>query len=371
MTQENKRELLPDVLRGFAIILVVFAHCIQEGSGGVFEFNALYFSDRVYQFIYSFHMPLFMLISGYLAWNSLRKPSSSGEKCALLWRRSISLQIPIWVYTLLQAVYLRISGGAPYGTNTTAQDRIVSFLIKGLGNLWFLWAVFWCFLLVWVVHYLLRDAWWIYGLLFIALFVTPDGLGLGAYKYMLPYYLIGFYGHRALTQESDVKDASCGQRLSEMVNHMQISQGFGFAACTILLGLLWFLGTWFFFTEDSFIYLTGYKLLGKDIGRQLFIDGYRFVIGLVGCGFWMLFFRGLTGRLPRKAFAPLIVLGRDSMGIYILSGIVILLGVAPIAWEWEPSYAVNAIETILTLLICVGLTEVLARIPILRHLVGK
>ena len=33
MTDKKKRELLPDVLRGFAICLVVLGHCIQEGSG--------------------------------------------------------------------------------------------------------------------------------------------------------------------------------------------------------------------------------------------------------------------------------------------------------------------------------------------------
>ena len=31
--EQYKREKLPDILKGFAIILVVLGHCIQEGSG--------------------------------------------------------------------------------------------------------------------------------------------------------------------------------------------------------------------------------------------------------------------------------------------------------------------------------------------------
>ena len=72
MTDKKKRELLPDVLRGFAICLVVLGHCIQEGSGGVYKLQEAYFDDRLYQLIYSFHMPLFMLVSGWLGWYSMR-----------------------------------------------------------------------------------------------------------------------------------------------------------------------------------------------------------------------------------------------------------------------------------------------------------
>ena len=73
MDEKKERELLPDLLRGFAIVLVVLGHCIQDGSGVGYRSEALYFSDRLYQFIYSFHMPLFMMISGYLSWGSIQK----------------------------------------------------------------------------------------------------------------------------------------------------------------------------------------------------------------------------------------------------------------------------------------------------------
>ena len=61
--KSGKREMLPDILRGFSIILVVLGHCIQEGSGELYRVGFRYFSDRLLKFIYSFHMMLFMLIS--------------------------------------------------------------------------------------------------------------------------------------------------------------------------------------------------------------------------------------------------------------------------------------------------------------------
>ena len=64
---KKERDLLPDILRGFAILMVVYGHYIQEGNGYDFSTDMSYFDDKIYQFIYSFHMPLFALIAGYFA----------------------------------------------------------------------------------------------------------------------------------------------------------------------------------------------------------------------------------------------------------------------------------------------------------------
>lgn len=60
MEASHKRNHLFDNLKGFAILLVIFGHfiqpCIKESDG----LRALFFS------IYTFHMPIFCLVSGYL-----------------------------------------------------------------------------------------------------------------------------------------------------------------------------------------------------------------------------------------------------------------------------------------------------------------
>ena len=59
MDKTKNRELLPDILRGFAIVLVVLGHCIQEGSGNQFKMNTMYFNDKFYLFLLFVEVTIF------------------------------------------------------------------------------------------------------------------------------------------------------------------------------------------------------------------------------------------------------------------------------------------------------------------------
>ena len=64
------RNISLDILKGMAIYAVVIGHCdifLNLPSISVDKYGSLY------DFIYSFHMPLFMLISGYLSMSIERK----------------------------------------------------------------------------------------------------------------------------------------------------------------------------------------------------------------------------------------------------------------------------------------------------------
>ena len=69
---QKTRNVYIDIVKAVAIILVVFGHCIQYGSGSEFLSSTAFFENKVFIFIYSFHMPLFMLVSGYLFAYSLK-----------------------------------------------------------------------------------------------------------------------------------------------------------------------------------------------------------------------------------------------------------------------------------------------------------
>jgi len=56
-----------DAIKGFAIFLVLWGHCIQ------FLSNNNCFNDKAFSLIYSFHMPLFMMICGFFFPHSLNK----------------------------------------------------------------------------------------------------------------------------------------------------------------------------------------------------------------------------------------------------------------------------------------------------------
>ena len=70
---KQRRSVYLDIVKGLLIIMVVLAHCIQFGSGRMSYDEMRCLSDPVFKWIYGFHMPLFMLVSGYLFWGSVSR----------------------------------------------------------------------------------------------------------------------------------------------------------------------------------------------------------------------------------------------------------------------------------------------------------
>lgn len=127
----EKRELYPDTMKGIAIILVVLGHCIQFGSG--FNINHLFFKSPIFVAIYSFHMPLFMLISGYFFYNSIKKHSWNYN----IKTRFTRLLIPLFTWNTIYQLILNLNlylNSYPISW----ENCIKSYFI----NIWFLWAIF-------------------------------------------------------------------------------------------------------------------------------------------------------------------------------------------------------------------------------------
>lgn len=111
ISQPRSRNLYLDVVKGIAIILVVFGHNIQYGS---FECNnGDFFENPLFIAIYSFHMPLFMLISGYLFYHTI-KSHSWGQNVKSRFTKLV-LPIIIWnsIYLLIMDAHI-IWGGASH-----------------------------------------------------------------------------------------------------------------------------------------------------------------------------------------------------------------------------------------------------------------
>ncbi|MCM1183747.1 MAG: acyltransferase family protein [Roseburia sp.] len=356
---ERRRDVLPDVLKGFGAVLVVLGHCIQSGSGQAYLENECYFNDSLYRFIYSFHMPLFMIISGWYAWPGVRDAETPEERIRMIGRKCVYLLVPIVAWKLIEFAYLLAAGAYLYrGPGVLLKDAVLGILT----NFWFLWAILYSFLLVCLMHYRLRDSVWLYALIFAAMFITPDGLGLNAYKYMLPYYLIGFYVNKN-------KERLLSKKLFREI----LREDRGRCALTILASGLVFFSLVSLFTADSFIYLTGYKLIGKDYIVQLRIDGYRFLVGLCGIVFWFFVWRALLrlcGEQSRGVRA-VAYLGRRGFGVYMISGILIPYVLSPVSRNWEPRYGVNLAETAIVLAVSAAVVELLRRIPRACRLVGE
>lgn len=118
------RNIKIDVLKGIAIILVVIGHVI---SIMVTDVN----NNIFYKIIYSFHMPLFMFLSGFLV---------LGREINLK-KKFLSLVVPFlaWfcVWKFISIIF--------YKSNIDILFNIFSLINSPDNGLWFLWVLFLCF----------------------------------------------------------------------------------------------------------------------------------------------------------------------------------------------------------------------------------
>lgn len=91
------RNMYLDIVKGVIIVLVVMGHSIQYGNGYVYLDGENFYDNSVFKFIYSFHMPIFMLVSGYLFNNSIEKYAP----LHLFMKKMRMLIIPILLFGLL------------------------------------------------------------------------------------------------------------------------------------------------------------------------------------------------------------------------------------------------------------------------------
>lgn len=118
-----------DHLRGIAILLVVVGHFIQ--------YNTIESKDNVlFSIIYSFHMPLFMFISGYIALRTTKIQIFDNYANFLL-KKGRALLIPFFVWPLIVDNF--------FFTNQLQFDfaaQVTGLFEDPRIGLWFLWYLF-------------------------------------------------------------------------------------------------------------------------------------------------------------------------------------------------------------------------------------
>ena len=126
------REQFLDYGKGIGIILVVFEHVVRGLYSAKIE-NDFYPFYLIDELIYSFHMPLFFFISGYLL--SLKKPF-------LLFLKNKSFVI-VYVYYLWGFLQLSIEFFMSRYTNgSVSYFDFLEFVFAPRAQFWFLYALF-------------------------------------------------------------------------------------------------------------------------------------------------------------------------------------------------------------------------------------
>lgn len=120
----KERLIWADSLKGWLMVLVIIGHAIQSLlSDGCND-------NHVWNLIYSFHMPAFMAVSGWLAYRGMIPKI---DYISTVKRRGMQLLIPYFVWSSIQFV---LSG-------SYSIENLSKMILYPDAYLWFLWVLFW------------------------------------------------------------------------------------------------------------------------------------------------------------------------------------------------------------------------------------
>ncbi|MDO4284070.1 MAG: acyltransferase family protein [Eubacteriales bacterium] len=205
----TKRSSDLDVVKGVLILLVILGHCIQFGSGQEYNTETRFFENRLYIVIYSFHMPLFVAVSGYLFAGSAQRYTP----WKTLQKKAERLLLPIFSWSILYTVY-QLFLMWWHGERISGQVILSEWGRQFSVSQWFLWAIFLFSIVVLIGKYWFRDSVWFYLTLYalIAWIVVPDNrFNLNTYIANYPFFMIGYFGGKQIREQRKKWDERYGK----------------------------------------------------------------------------------------------------------------------------------------------------------------
>lgn len=286
---DKKESFYWNLVKGAAIFLMLWGHCIQCCSLDV----VVYFEDIVFKTIYTFHMPVFMLISGYLFYYSFRKRNLE----ELLEHRIRGMLHPIVMATVLNNILIAF---LVYILSDRV-DILYGRLFQGVGeDLWFLWAVLYCSLLVGIFCKATDKPAAQSLLLILGAFVILLVPQWNFTLFMYPYFVAGFF---------------CGKYPERARKLYRIVRYGALILFPVMVA---------FYKSKHYIYVT--PMISQELGlaASAEIACFRWAIGFVG-SIWILtimdFLLHLGEQIPalQMLLNALACLGKNSLQVYCLS----------------------------------------------------
>ena len=317
MTQRDNRI---DSIKGFLIILVILGHIIGTcGSGVVCE--------DVWQIIYLFHMPLFILISGYLT--SIKKDNKS------FWQSLKRIVTPLIIFQILFVGIAVVIFRNKFS---------LSYLYTPYWILWYLLSlVFWRIMIQFTPKILLTKPYhYITIATFVAIFcgLMPYGRVLSIQRTFsfFPFFLLGYY-----MKQGVFKTKLWSQYISYGIIVIAIA--------LIIIGLPTFLNY-----ENSRLMLRGAD--HYTISQVPYKIYYMFLSFIVSISYFNL--------VPKIKL--LSTLGNDSMFYYLYHGLIIKFLLQPLVSYF---HLPKGFIYMLVYLICIfGILFIMRHIMLFRWLVS-
>ena len=330
-----------DELRGFAITLVVLGHCIQYGSGYDYLLSESYWDNWIFRVIYSFHMPLFALVSGYLIYGQLQRQLSF---LRYIVKQLKSLVLPIFCWTLLSFLATSVLG-RPIGV-----QLLTNFLGRFFTNLWFLWAVFYASIFLAIVHYLFKDNYIPVIIALPLLLLIPNDWNLSVYVWTAPFFFIGYFWN------------IMKKNLDTLIN---VNAGLCFWGGVLVIFVTIFCLLFLFSRITGSPYTNGMQVnvLSDKATVQLINSLYYWIIGIVGCLPLLIF----TFRIIDRGVIAFQKLGITTLGIYAFSSL-LNDSIVYLTSNFSSHLYVNLLEMLIVLGVSYFVTMVIKKVDILSFL---
>ena len=152
---KKDRVLYIDALKGFAIILVIIGH-IADGylRANIFteNRNVLHFT---YNIIYSFHMPLFLFISGYVYYLAYFKNKTVDKKKIII--QLINIFLLYVMFSIVQWCFKYFISSL-VNTKVTIND-LLSIFIKPMAPYWYLYNLFFYYIITFYIEKIHSNKW--------------------------------------------------------------------------------------------------------------------------------------------------------------------------------------------------------------------
>jgi fucose 4-O-acetylase-like acetyltransferase len=184
-TAPTNRNDFADYLKGVLIFLVACGHLIQFVG---YQGQPPYYLNPLFKAIYTFHMPLFMAVSGYVSFHSLNHSGwlqSVGRRL-----RQVIVPAVCWPPLYLLAKFLIFIWLA--GSVAGGRESFRNFLVDYRPAYWFLYAVFVATVAVATLKKIRADRVQFFALLTGLMLFAPEGACFYLVKYTFPFFCLGY-----------------------------------------------------------------------------------------------------------------------------------------------------------------------------------
>ena len=218
------RDIFVDRLKGYACFLVVFGHVIMGIRVAGVDIPG--FFHGVEDFVWSFHVALFLFLSGYV-YKITGEWKSQKTKSGFIKHKALNLGVPYVVFSALYILINSLSGSA--NTQNSLNDILMIWKTP-VAQYWFLYALFFLFV-VWTVFSDTMKNWQITLFMVVFGYASPFfGVSMGCFDVVV-------YSALAFGLGTAIPDISGFKSLKPIIKALVIVMHLIFGVTTVIAGV--------------------------------------------------------------------------------------------------------------------------------------